>query len=295
MPTQPLDAVTTHHDVHVTTLADPLSFAPESDLGVSKYAAALPCNAQLDALLVNKGSDVLVVGLHGASNRDKPLPRFEWFRTLRTTEFSSMYFSDATLYLDPRVQLAWYTGWLELDLYPLIAEWTRRAAEAVGATKVLFLGSSGGGFAALQVSAHLPGSMAMPFSAQTSIANYLVGGSLSAQRGYMRAVMPHLIPPEGIYSLEHGVDYFESLGERVSPLQRYQRAQENYVFYVQNKNDTSHFKQHYLPFREAVEHGPNRDRIRFELQDDRPGHNPPVPRMFMAGLEAAVSWLRTIP
>src|SRR5699024_11561470 len=91
------------------------AFEPSSELGVSKYRARLPRDVHLDALLVNQGSDVLVVALHGATTRDKELPRFEFFRTLRKTEFSSMYFTDPALYLAERIELAWYTGWLELD------------------------------------------------------------------------------------------------------------------------------------------------------------------------------------
>lgn len=293
MRTLPLPEVTTHRDVPVTEVPEADAFAPSAELGVSKYSARLPREVQLDALLVNKGSDVLVVALHGATTRDKELPRFEFFRTLRRTEFSSMYFTDPALYLDDEVELAWYTGWLDFDLNLVMAQWAQTAASAIGASKILFLGSSGGGFGSLQVSAHIPGSMAMPFSPQTSIANYLVAGSgLGAQRSYIRAIMPHLTPVGGLDALRTEEDYFESLGERASPLLRYQQPQENYVYYVQNTNDPTHFNQHYLPFREAVENGPNKDRIRFELQDDRPGHNPPVPTMFLAALENAVAWLR---
>lgn len=296
MATLPLSDVTTHHDVPLTEVAAADAFDPSHGLGVSKYRARLPRDAELHALLVNQRSDVLVVALHGATMRDKELPRFEFFRTLRKTEFSSLYFTDPALYLDSEVELAWYTGWLDLDFYEVMAEWSLRAATAVGASKILFLGSSGGGFASLQVSTLIPGSMAMPFSPQTSIANYLVAGtSMGAQRSYIRAIMPHLTPPGGLHSLHAGEDYFEPLGDRVSPILRYQRPQPNYVHYVQNKNDPTHLNQHYLPFREAVENGPNKDRIRFELQDDRPGHNPPVPTKFMSALANAVTRLREHP
>src|SRR5699024_8382265 len=137
----------------------------------------------------NQGSDVLVVALHGATTRDKELPRFEFFRTLRKTEFSSMYFTDPALYLDERIELAWYTGWLEFDFNEVLAPWVQRAAAAVGASKIVFLGSSGGGFGALQVSTRIPGRMAVPVIPQTSIANYLVAGTgLAAQRAYIRAI-----------------------------------------------------------------------------------------------------------
>lgn len=106
--------------------------------------------------------------------------------------------------------------------------------------------------------------------------------------------MPHLIPPEGIQSLRKDVNYFESLGERASPILRYQREQPNYVYFVQNVNDWSHMEQHYQPFKDAVQHGPNADRIRFEMQIERHGHNPPLAPYFLSGLDSAVNWLREI-
>lgn len=47
----------------------------------------------LDALVVDKGSDTLVVSFHGATNRSvTTLPRYERLRTLQAMEVSSMFF-----------------------------------------------------------------------------------------------------------------------------------------------------------------------------------------------------------
>ncbi|WP_344355715.1 hypothetical protein [Brachybacterium phenoliresistens] len=295
MTTTPLPDVTTHHDVPFTKVPEFTDFSPSPDEGVSKYTAQIPRDVALEALLLNKHSDVLLVALHGATMRHKELPRFEFFRTLRATPYSSLYFSDPALYLDPEIQLAWYTGWPEFDLHPVIADWAGRAAAAIGASRVIFFGSSGGGLAALQASTFLPASMAVPFSAQTSVANYLVAGTgLGAQRSYIRAIMPHLTPADGLGALRPDVDYFTSVGDRLSPLLRYQQKQENYVLFVQNANDHAHFNQHYLPFRAAVEDGPNADRIKFEIQEDRPGHNPPRQEFLKDALGKAIAWSRTL-
>lgn len=280
-------------NVPVTELPNIEEFNPTSEIGASRYLAPLPDGLPLEALLVNKASDVLVVSLHGATDRAKySVPRFEWLKSLLNTEYSAFYLSDPTLRVREDLQLAWYTGSAELDLYPILAEWARRAADAVGAKGVLFVGSSGGGLAALQVSTYVPGSMALPFSCQTSIANYLIGGTrMSAQREYVSAVMPHLAPG-GEWSLKPDVDWSLPLGERSSALVRYTKPQQNFVHYVQNTRDYPHMEQHYEPFRKVIEAGPNKDRVRFDLYDGPENHNPPWPDVFSSRLDAAASWLR---
>lgn len=159
-----LPELTTHYDVPTTYVSNYKNFVPMSGLGASKYRCQLPRQTHLDAFLINKQSQVLIVALHGATDRSKKLPRFEWMRTLRELEYSSLYFSDPCLELDEKLQLSWYTGWNEFDLYPLLAQWITKAASTVKATKILILGSSGGGLASLQISTLIPGSVALPLT-----------------------------------------------------------------------------------------------------------------------------------
>ena len=280
-------------NVPVTELSAGEEFEPTSEAGASRYITALPDGLPLEALLVNRNSDILVVSLHGATDRQKfSIPRFEWLKSLLKTEYSALYLSDPTLRIRDDLQLAWYTGSAGVDLYPILAEWACRAADAVGAKGIIFLGSSGGGLASLQISTYIPGSMALPFSCQTSIANYLVGGTLmSTQQEYVEIVMPHLAP-DGVASLTPEVDWSVPLGERSSALVRYGQAQENYVYYVQNTNDFPHVEQHYKPFRGVIESGPNKDRVRFNLYEGPDAHNPPWPDVFHSRLDEAAAWLR---
>lgn len=287
--------VTTHHDVDTTHLEKYEDFNPPSDPGVTKYRARLPRNKHLDALLINQQSDVLVVAFHGATNRDtKTLPRFEWMRTLRGTEYSSMYFSDPCLELDRTLPLAWYTGWKDFDLYPVIASWITTAAEAIGAKRIVLLGSSGGGFAALQISAHIPDSLALAFNCQTRVSKYRASGiKYGHQRAYLKVIMPHLLPDTKLEDLAPGFDWAEPMGERLSAIDRYQQPQPNHVRYVQNMNDHHHVEDHYRPFRNAVEFGPNAGRVQFFEYEGKELHVPPTPRVFREHLNQAVDWLRT--
>ncbi|MET4136817.1 hypothetical protein [Pseudarthrobacter sp. PvP090] len=280
-------------NVPITELDTVEQFDPASELGASRYRATLPDGLPLEALLVNKDSDILVVSLHGATDRGKySIPRFEWLKSMLKTGYSALYLSDPTLSLRDDLELAWYTGSAGFDLYPVLADWACEAADAVGAKGIIFLGSSGGGLAALQISTYIPGSMALPFSCQTSIANYLVGGTLmGAQRSYVEIVMPHLAPA-GVWSLKPDVDWSVPLGERSSALVRYSQPQQNFVHYVQNTRDYSHMEQHYQPFRDVIESGDNKDRVRFDLYEGPETHNPPWPDVFHSRLDDAAGWLR---
>lgn len=280
-------------NVPVTKVPSFEEFHPTPDEGASRYSVKAVDGLLLNALLVNKSSDILVVSLHGATDRSKyTLPRFEWLKSLLTTDYSTLYISDPTLHLREDLELAWYTGTYEVDLYPILANWACIAADTVGAKAILFLGSSGGGLAALQISTYIPGSLALSFSCQTSIANYLLAGTLMGpQRSYVDVVMPHLAP-EGVWSLRSDVDWSLPLGDRSSALIRYRKQQDNFVYYVQNTNDYVHMDQHYKPFRQVSEAGPNTDRIRFELYEGPETHNPPWPEVFHRSLSEAVRWLR---
>lgn len=276
----------------VTVVPDVSQFVPQTGIEQSRYTHVLPGGLPLDALLVDRQSDVLVVSFHGALNRQtNTLPRFERLKTLLEYDVSSLYFTDPALHLADHLELAWFTGPRDLDVHEVIARWTARAAEAIGASHIIFSGSSGGGFAALQAATFVPGSLALPFNPQTSIYGYLANGtSRGAQRVYAEAVMPHLAP-DGFAQLDEAVDWTEPLGERASVLRRYARPVDNRVLYAENPNEF-HYRDHYLPFLAAAARGGNLDRIRVHeyLGDER--HNPPNPVQFRAALDEALAWVR---
>ncbi|WP_156969845.1 hypothetical protein [Knoellia subterranea] len=208
--------------VPVCDVDDVVKFEPSPLPGATRYKCELASALPLEALLLNAQSDTLVVSFHGALNRETyELPRFERLKSLRETGFSSLYFADPGFHQDPRLQPTWFAGTVDVDLYPLLADWTISAARSIGARRVIFSGSCGGGFAALQVSALVPQSFALAFNPQTAISKYLDGGSsYGAQRGFVDLAMPSLAP-NGFGSLESDVDWAAPLGDRLTVLQRY--------------------------------------------------------------------------
>lgn len=272
-------------------------FKPTSEPGAARYRQTFQRERHLDALLVNKKMDTLVVSFHGALNRSRyQLPRFERLSSLRRRDFNSLYFGDPTLWMDKKIQLGWYTGWDDVDIQGVIADWITSAAKATGSQRIILTGSSGGGFATLQVSALIPNSVCLPFNPSTSIRGYLVNGELGkhgTEREYIRVVYPEAAP-QGIWKIDYDIDWTEGKGDHLSALKRYSNPVKNWTLFAQTPTDW-HYDQHYLPFLAAAAKGDNLSRIKVFEYGHRVGHFPPTPNEFNAGLDRALEWSCQLP
>lgn len=266
------------------------TFSPSSDLGASRFRYTYAGACHLDALLINQGSDVLIVQFHGAVNREKVQPpRFERLATLRGHSYSCLFVADPGLWLDPEISIAWYTGWAGADVQADIANWIRAAASRVGAKRVLIIGDSGGGFGALQVSALVPDSVCVAFNPTTTIHKYFTSGNYrrtEVQRRYVEVVHPEVMPNDSS-EFDPRLDWTVNLGDDVSCLKRYSKRTDNWVLFIQNVNDW-HYQQHYLPFLGACARGDNLRRLRCFEYEGKKGHFSPSPGLYRRGLEAGL-------
>lgn len=280
----------------LTAVEDPSQVPFNPDLGKRQYRYTYPTGEHLDALLNVKPSDTLIVSFHGPLNRSRyALPRFERLELLDQYDASSLFLADPTLWRDETLQLAWYTGWEEEDVQATLATWVTQAAQAIGASSIILTGSSGGGFAALQVSALVPGSVCLAFNPSTFIHGYLVDGEPGAhgtERKYMEVLYPERAP-EGVWKYDFTVDWTQGLGPRMSVLDRYSDRRENWVLLAQNPNDW-HQEQHSMPFLAAAARGGNIGRIRVMEYDGEPGHAPPHPDVVQRGMALALDWAREL-
>lgn len=213
---------------------------------------ALAKGCFLDMLLDERGGNTLFVVLHGATDREKySMPRFEWMSTINEiSDWSTLYVSDPVLSVDDVIQLAWYVGWGELDLHEVIADRVQEIANSMGYSQLIFCGSSGGGFASLQISRLVPGSYALAMNAQTAIDAYLVNGSgLGPQRTFIERLMPELMPVGGL-TYENQYRWADPRRSRLSAVEGYSQATKNRVYLVQNVNDF-HYEEHFVPFTKA--------------------------------------------
>jgi len=270
--------------VHINDVA---GFSPLSGLGVSRYRYSYPHSRHLDSLLVAKESDTLIVQFHGAVNREKVmLPRFERLATLSSQNVSSMYFADPGLWVNPDISITWYTGWKNTRPQHDIASMVITTAEKLGVEKVIIVGDSGGGFAALQVSALVPNSVCVVFNPTTTIYKYYTSGNYrrtDVQQQYVEAMHPEVLESMG-GTFEPKTDWSRDLTDDVSALKRYSNPTSNYVIFIQNSNDW-HYTQHYLPFLAAAAKGNNLARVRSVEYEGKRGHFSPSKELYLQGIK----------
>lgn len=268
------------------------AFDPSSEVGITKHRADVGRDCTLDSLFVNKRSDVLVVSMHGAIQRATiNLPRFERLRSFLRTEYSSIFFGDPKLYLGEKLSLSWFTGWHETNAPHVMGDWVQKAAWASGASKVAFMGSTGGGFASAQILSEAPRSAAVVFSPQAVISAYRPNGSRGYGRGFIRNIMPEQAPEEGLAALDAETDWAAPMRDRGSMIVRYSRPAPNRLLFVQNDHDQSRWNDYYTPFREATEGAVNEDRVRYTIYTGPDGHSAPPGDVFDAALVEALEWM----
>ena len=234
------------------------------------------------ALYAPKASKTLIVTFHGSLQRSKyQLPRFEWRKSLASIDAAQLFVADSSLNLSNNIPLAWYVGNEAQDLTSDVAELVKEIAAAAGYERILLTGSSGGGFASLAVSRQISGSLAVCFSPQTRVGDY----ERSAVGTFTRVCFPEF---DGYDSIE------ESNRPRLDLRHLYTNTRDrNFVWYVQNTRDSSHFEKHYTPFAEARGVDPalggldESGRINFVPQELQEGHEPPSRGRFRSNVQDA--------
>lgn len=277
-----------YDDVEVRAIAELDSATRNAAVGDRlRFQDDLGPAGTLDAGFVRRRSEVLVVTFHGLLDREKfAIPRFERARMTEEFDVSCLYWADPSLWLDPDLALAWYTGAGDFDLMSLLARYSTDVARSIGARRIIFSGSSGGGFAALQVSALVPGSTALVFNPQTAISLYWS----SVQRKYLSVCAPAGLDIS-VDDFDFSRDWSEHLEDRYSAIRRYSRPVPNRVIYWSNVNDWHHSK-HLQPFRAAVELASNPEEVLAVRTYEGPKtHNVPGAELFT---EALADCLRQI-
>jgi len=117
-------------------------------------------------------SPSVVFTFTGAANREKPLPQFASTGLWKRVPASIIALADPSLDRNDELRLAWYAGHRGFELQKLLPGLLRQIIDSLGATRVAFVGGSGGGFAALYYSAKIPGSVAVVLNPQTNLNKY---------------------------------------------------------------------------------------------------------------------------
>lgn len=249
-----------------------------------EFVLPSPSGGPLDivALYAPRASKTLIVTFHGSLQRSKyQLPRFEWRRTLENLDAGVLLIADTTLELGDNIPLGWYIGVKQQDLADDIAAVVRQVASDGGYEHIVLTGSSGGGYASMAVSYRIPGSLAVSFSPQTRVGDYIP--------------WVHKVLVAAAFPGYQTIDAVEAeFPERVNLRRLYAQSEiPNYVRYVQNSNDTDHMEEHYGPFAEVrsvdkvSDEMDSSGRLRLVLEPMQQGHEPPSRGRFLRHLKEA--------
>lgn len=213
--------------------------------------------------------DILTVYCHGATDRAKfTMPRYERLRSMSSLDLGPvLFFSDPCLDLDSRMILSWYVGTEDLDLHREMAQMIDSYARSRGIEKVLLVGNSGGGFAALQLGAYLKGTRVVSFNPQIQVDNYVPRIAETAH-----------------WSLfgRESVSDDETQAPRMDLIKRYKQIDfDQDALLIQNPGDDHHYKDHFLPFTREFSGSTGRDKLRTLTPYLGPGHRVPSPNEYM--------------
>lgn len=209
-------------------------------------------------------ADELYVSLQGAATPGKlRYPSFWRITSMRNRVPAFIAIADPSLQLsdDDMFGLAWYTGGRDWDPMPQLTNIVRQAMAHVGASRVMLLGGSGGGFAALRMASQFPNSMAFAQDPQTAIIDYnpihqrrlMKAGWSGQDREQIIAAHPERFDLRYVYNTENP---------------------SNFIYYRQSTRDR-HLKEHCEPFMEALRAttGMQSGRFRFVIEEgERDGH-----------------------
>lgn len=139
----------------------------------AEHHVLLPGKRQLCFISRLPKSETLVVAFHGANvpRRGVTYPRYERVRTFLRSDAAFMCFADPTLQNTPEVLLAWYLGDPSFDPLDPIVQAVRKGMERTGAKHVIFVGGSGGGYAALRACLRIDGACAFVESPRIDLAH----------------------------------------------------------------------------------------------------------------------------
>lgn len=228
----------------------------------------------IDLLVAPAPSDTVLVFFHGAIERHFSLPVLSGLGISGGLSANRVFVSDPSLYLDEKLLLAWYAGnYAQVDLQEQLTRILSHVFFLLGATRVVFFGGSGGGFASLYFASRFDNSLAIPFNPQTNIRRYM---DLAVAR-YMNLGFQVQAPRRRRLANKP-----TSVVSNLCTL--YQSPRPPLVAYMQNMNDRVHIREHLRPFLRLM-HEDNRMMLLAQAWDE--GHTPPQKPLLTEVLNAA--------
>lgn len=229
----------------------------------------------VDLRVQNRGYDTTVIFFHGAVSPKHTYPVMNGGGVSGGAKANRIFVSDPSLALSGRLNLAWYLGnEQQPELQSVIEEAIRHVVRYWGDQRLVFFGSSGGGFASLHYASRFPGSLALVSNPQTIVANYNKA------------------------AVERFVEVCFREGSRIKDLpahivkdvtKTYARPLTTRIAYMQNVNDAPHIAKQMKPLLRVL----HPENAMLTLPGDwGPGHTPAPKELFAKCIKtvSAMPW-----
>lgn len=197
---------------------------------------------QLDFYSSLNPADTLIVSFHGAYNGKNPgtYPMFWRISSLRERTGAFLAFTDPTRLQggEHDILVSWFLGKEGWDPLAVILNVVDSAMKTCGAKRVMFVGGSGGGFAALRASASVPGSCAFVQDATVGLEKH----NPKIVDTYFKKAWPG-------WNKDKLLSAFPELFSMTLLYMR--RVPRNFVYMTQSLEDKGHLDDHFVRFARA--------------------------------------------
>lgn len=211
---------------------------------------------------LSEKSDGIVFFFPGAFNRNNPMPKFQRSSFFPSLEFSCISFFDPTLFLtdDDKFTRAWFVGdndnWYINHLTHIVKKII--SDKNINNSKVIFFGSSAGGIPSIHLASRFVDSHAYCCNIQTNI--------LSHYPSYLNRLIKTCFGKH----TELG-DVKNKISERLD-ITSLDASFSLHI--VQNKSDTFHYQNHFLPYMKSLKLSQHISYESIIYEDKTIGHNP---------------------
>lgn len=161
--------------------------------------------------------------------------RWSWIDDL---PYSCMVLNDPTLYLSDRIEGGWFQGTEDHFYMETAAALVSEIASVLGISskKVIFFGSSAGGFTSMQMATIMNGSHALVQIPQVDMSDYHVSAAIDDLLTYCY----------GGKTLDEATSLYPDRWSVIQAFRKYQHIPN--IWYLQNSHDTNHLIRHYSKF-----------------------------------------------
>lgn len=277
-------------------------FPAEQYKSIDAFLNRKKCETELATIWFNKSpldilfqfNDVnkpLFVFFHGAVDQEKTIiPHFVGLSYKRMLPANLLHVAEPSLVYNTAIRSAWFLGSSDIDLPNILKDIVTDYSERLGNSKIIFFGSSGGGYPALYMSQLMKNSLSIVNSPATSISNHPRRKTLVSN--YLKYAFDALTEGEEnqvieqlkFADLQHG---FDNNGK---------------VLYMININDRNNITHHAEPFFEQFENKIDLSKkqvtqinnIHLCMDDWGPGHRYPpaslLKNLFLGACSKDLDW-----